>query len=529
MEENKILNKKEKFIFKNGTILCLFILSIILLFVGQCSTLISSAVNTSESGGSGFFIVLIPIIAIMSIFLYIIPQIVGIITSIINIKKKNSILSVILFVIALISLLMTIFASSSLNISGVMFALCVIGNVVLSVIALIKSIIEVKKMQINKGVLITYLICMASLVLYIIFYGLALSPNFNFVNQLSYLILSLAPLFIFWIVFVVFAILGIINIVKVKEKSVRKNVIVMLVITFGIGISFQIIPLALKKLSFNIYKNQTIENIVNPLTNRIKNSDSNNLVYLMNDLEDFANKELTAYSDTSYITYYDDKIYVCITNGKYNVEGYEGELKVTETGLLNDACNYKFDTSNTSEGEKYLKHYLSKKYNIEIKSVEAVVERDSKMDFVGRLDHFNVETNYGTFEAMVEIQNGKIFVTDKYKEYDNNLSTDEVNKKDLLTDIEKFTKEYLNIDKITVKTTIYDIHPLESNENIIVIGSSYSRDDAKKYANDLGNYLVKNNDTAQIMIRKMIRTDSGKIENEYAIHVMIKDGKLTVE
>ena len=37
---------------------------------------------------------------------------------------------------------------------------------------------------------------------------------------------------------------------------------------------------------------------------------------LMPDLEEMANKELNLYSDTSYITYYDEKIYVCITNGK---------------------------------------------------------------------------------------------------------------------------------------------------------------------------------------------------------------------
>ena len=528
LEENKVLTKKECFIVKNVTILLLFILSVVLLFVAQCSTLISSAIGTSETGGSGFFIILVPIIAIMSIFLYIIPQFIGIILSIANMKKKNSLLSIFIFIIALISLLMTIFASSSLNISGGMFALCVIGNVALSIITLIKSIIEIKKIH-HKGVLITYSICIISLLLYTLFYGLALSPNFNFTNQLGYLILSLAPLFVFWICFVVLVILGIISLVKNKEKNTRKNIIIILIIVLCMGISFQLIPLGMKKLSFNIYKNQTIENIINPLSNRIKHSDKNKMVYLMPDLEEMANKELNLYSDTSYITYYDEKIYVCITNGKYNVEGYEGQFKVTETGLLNDACNYKFDTSNTSEGEKYLKKYLSEKYKIEITNVKAVVESQNKFDFVGWIDHFDVETNYGTFEAMVEVKDGKVVVTDKYKEYSDNLSTNEVSRKNLLLDIEKFTKEYLNIDEITIKTTIYDINPLQSNEDIIVIGSSYSHDDAKVYANALGNYLVKNNDTAKIMIRKMIRNDNNEIEHEYVVYVIIENGKLTIE
>lgn len=102
-----------------------------------------------------------------------------------------------------------------------------------------------------------------------------------------------------------------------KRKNIRNIIIVLIVVMM-----LCTMPYALAKLSKNINKKETSD-IVYSLINEIKKDKENKLVYLLNDLENLGNTEYESFSDTSYITYYDEKIFVCITNDKYNIAGDE--------------------------------------------------------------------------------------------------------------------------------------------------------------------------------------------------------------
>ena len=99
IEENQKESKKVQFYW-------VFILNIVLLFIATCFAIISTI---PENGGSGFFIILAPIITGMTIFPFIIPQIIGTILSIININKKSRKISNFILVTLIISVCTTIF------------------------------------------------------------------------------------------------------------------------------------------------------------------------------------------------------------------------------------------------------------------------------------------------------------------------------------------------------------------------------------------------------------------------------------
>ena len=88
----------------------LFILNILILLIAGCSALMKTV---PENGGSGFFIILAPIITGITIFPFIIPQIIGTILSIININKKSRLMTIFIFIILLISICSTILCFNS--------------------------------------------------------------------------------------------------------------------------------------------------------------------------------------------------------------------------------------------------------------------------------------------------------------------------------------------------------------------------------------------------------------------------------
>lgn len=379
--------------------------------------------------------------------------------------------------------------------------------------------------KINKSVLITYIISCIFLGLYILFYSLSFSLNYNLLGGFVYFVLSIVPFLFYCLSFVVSLILGIINFVKTKERTVKRNLIIMFIVLLLVGIAGQFIP---KKINENIQKNYNdqVVKTLDSLINKIKNNNTNKYVYFIDDLKELDNSiDYSKYDDTSYITYFNNEIYVCMSNSNYKISGKENNFKESQIDVANKKCNYKFTFE---EAEEYSKNYFENKYkDIIIKKIEVIdnCEYDYLIPFCPEYKEIKIGTNYGDIIIKIEIVNGKIVIQDNGEEIFSNLSSDNM----LLSKIKDYTLKYLNVSEIDISTNIYSINYLESNNDVIVVGSKYEYVQAKEYAQSLGNYLVNENQDAKIMIRKFIRNNSGEIEHQNVIYVKVNNGNLTIE
>jgi len=137
LEDN---NEKSNPILSNLVVFFMFIANMVLLFMGIVISFIKDLQETSAA--SGWFLIIIPVIAIM----FLLPHIVGLILSGINLKIKNYIMLIFTFIASLFCVFSTLLSHDFfLDSNMILFWICLILSVVLSVILLLKVILKIKK------------------------------------------------------------------------------------------------------------------------------------------------------------------------------------------------------------------------------------------------------------------------------------------------------------------------------------------------------------------------------------------------
>ena len=340
---------------------------------------------------------------------------------------------------------------------------------------------------------------------------------------LSLFIISIFLLLLAFILFIICVIIGVINIKN--QQSKKKNIIIMLIIMLVLIIISGSLPFVINNINDSIIKNK-LENISKVLTKNIKNESKNTYVYLYDDLEKIYNNINDAnIKENSYITNYENKIYVCISNGKQKLEGYENELKLLNINSFNEDCDYDFsyiyNTDNDTykaDGETYLKAYLEDKYNIKISDV--VIDFECGL-FSCNIEGYDVQTADISFRADAKVNNNKIRVTDNYYETINNLN----DKDKIIYSIKNYTLNYLNIDDLTINSSIFDIYWL--NDSQIIISTSYDKNDTYKFLQSLGEYLKNNNINCNIIINRKIMQNNS-IAIDFAMNLIVNNNDFVI-
>lgn len=129
------------FLLSNKAVLWQFSVNTLLLFLG----IINGWYNLIMDSGvaSGFFIFAAFIIA----YIFVIPHCFGYILSTINLKIKNYVMLIFIFIVSVFSLFTTIasYSPSLTNNNGILFWICLILSVALCIIVLFKLILKIKE------------------------------------------------------------------------------------------------------------------------------------------------------------------------------------------------------------------------------------------------------------------------------------------------------------------------------------------------------------------------------------------------
>lgn len=133
--------KSNNFLLSNKAVLWLFSVNTLLLFFGIINGWYNLLMDSDVA--SGFFIFVSFIIA----FIFIIPHSIGYILSTINLKIKNYVMLIFIFIVSVLSLFTTIasYSPSMANNNGILFWICLILSVALCIIVLFKLILKIKE------------------------------------------------------------------------------------------------------------------------------------------------------------------------------------------------------------------------------------------------------------------------------------------------------------------------------------------------------------------------------------------------
>lgn len=316
------------------------------------------------------------------------------------------------------------------------------------------------------------------------------------------------------------------GVINIKNKpSLKKKIILMLSILILLFLVSIILPTTYNTISETLSKDK-LQNISSTLTKNIKNENENKYVYLYNDLKKYYNNlKNTDIKENSYITNYNNNIYICLSDGKQKLEGYEDNLELKKINSIVKDCNYDFsyiynsdDGTYKADGETYLKAYLEDKYNIKISDV--VIDFECGL-FSCKIKGYDVQTADINFRANAEVNNNKIIVTDNYHETINNLS----NNDKIIYNIKSYTLNYLNAEDFNSNADIYDIYWLDDSQ--ITISTTYDKNDAYKYLQSLGEYLKNNNINCNIIINRKIVQNSN-IVIDYAMNLIVSNNNFVI-
>lgn len=140
-KQNSVTFSNENFFLGNKMVFYMFAVNMLLLFFGIVFELFKSLQESSAN--SGFFLIIIPFIA----GFYSIPQVIGLVLSAINLKIKNYVMLIFIFIASLLSIWTTVESSnpSGADNNGMLFWICLISSITLSIILLLKIIFKIKK------------------------------------------------------------------------------------------------------------------------------------------------------------------------------------------------------------------------------------------------------------------------------------------------------------------------------------------------------------------------------------------------
>ena len=91
--------------------------------------------------------------------------------------------------------------------------------------------------------------------------------------------------------------------------------------------------------------------------------------------------------------------------------------------------------------------------------------------------------------------------------------------------IKNYTLNYLNIDDLTINSSIFDIYWL--NDSQIIISTSYDKNDTYKFLQSLGEYLKNNNINCNIIINRKIMQNNS-IAIDFAMNLIVNNNDFVI-
>ena len=243
--------------------------------------------------------------------------------------------------------------------------------------------------------------------------------------------------------------------------------------------------------------------VANKLTDKIKESGKNKVIYLYDDLKSL-DSEINL-KESSYIYYENDKPVICLTDGRHRAANIESELKNEDTA---EDCVF----SLTDELSKaYLESYYSDK--------KAKAGKTQKVN-----DYYVVETEEGDIYCKISHNQNKIVVTSDLDTIKSIQTVEET------VDAIKYYVENILNSRVGSNQEVVDIKIMEAQDvRYVMIQNSTDYQTSLKFAEKLGKYLADHKSKDQkIGVRALVWDDSG-IHNSYLIRITIADGKSSVD
>ena len=197
--------------------------------------------------------------------------------------------------------------------------------------------------------------------------------------------------------------------VKPKMKSGIKIAIILSVILLVAAI---IVGVILIFVNIENGRKDTLRNDAISFAKIVQDAKDNINIYTFEEYGEKANLNKSPYDEEytkeSYVTNYNDHIFVCLYDGTHRVSGYTShELTIDEDG----ECKYEFldhskmdDEYDYNEKTAYIKNYTTKNYGFLEPSFE---EKNGKVV---------VDNNYFTYEVDVKFENNKAVVESTLEE-----------------------------------------------------------------------------------------------------------------
>ena len=243
--------------------------------------------------------------------------------------------------------------------------------------------------------------------------------------------------------------------------------------------------------------------VAKKLTDEIKESGKNKVVYLYDDLKALDNE--ISLKESSYIYYENDKAVICLTDGKHRATNVESELKNEDTA---EDCVFVL-TDDISKA--YLEGYYSDK------KVKA-----GKTEKVN--DYYVVATEEGDIYCKISYSKNKITVTSDTDTVKSIQTVEET------VDAIKYYVENILNSRVGSNQEVVDIKIMEAQDvRYVMIQNSTDYNTSLKFAEKLGKYLADHKSKDQkIGVRALVWDDSG-IHNSYLIRITIQDGVSTID
>lgn len=197
--------------------------------------------------------------------------------------------------------------------------------------------------------------------------------------------------------------------VKPKMKSGIKIAIILSVILLVVAI---IVGVILIFINIENGRKDALRNDAVSFAKIVQDAKDNINIYTFEEYGKKANLSKSPYDQEyakeSYVTNYNDHIYVCLYDGTHRVSGYTShELTIDEDG----ECKYKFldhskvdDEYDYNEKVAYIKNYTTKSYGFLEPSFE---EKNGRVV---------VDNNYFTYEVDVKFENNRVIVESTQEE-----------------------------------------------------------------------------------------------------------------
>lgn len=259
--------------------------------------------------------------------------------------------------------------------------------------------------------------------------------------------------------------------------------------------------------------------VATEIIEKITNGKSEKSVFFESDMENFAEKigktPYNPYSQSSYATKYDGKVYICLDNGKDKVSGDAQNLSVEKMSGSESTCKYQF-----KEGEKeaYLHNYLTQKYGYIVDSGKTKTEKDK----------YIITTDKGTVYASINQIGNEIKVIDDHE----TLSTDYSDVENLFEIVNGRSLTYANTTKFDDSTEIIGISIAQNTKNnIIMVQSVFNLTEAKQYLEYMSEYLKGKPVKDGIIGVTRYRQDdiTSKITADYIVGLYITNGEHVIK